>query len=231
MKMRNIATPFFVFLLLPATLYLATRLEGRFYYLIAAMILAEGCIPLIWAYNGKGIRKSLMVIILIMSFITVLLRVVIPVPNFKPVYAFIMLTGIGLGAQSGFVTGALTALVSNFFFGQGAYLPWQMLAFGMGGMIAGICFCSGRLPRKPMLLAVYGFVSVMVMIGPMLDCSQLIFLSRGSDISAVLRSGLTVNFNQALCSLITMLIFGRPVIDKLERYKKKFDLKETDNGL
>ena len=231
MKKSDIAALIFFFILLPITLFLYVRSGGGYYYPVACFILAESLIPLIWTYNGKGIRKSLIAIILIMSVITVLLRVAVAIPNFKPVYAFIMLSGISLGMQSGFTLGAFAALVSNFFFGQGAYLPWQMLAFGVCGTLAGIFFRKGRLPRKPFFLAVYGFLSVMLIVGPMLDCSQLIFMSGSVGISAVLKSGLSVNFNQAVCTFITMLIFGRPVIDKLERYKKKFDLREDGNGI
>ncbi|MBE6685869.1 MAG: ECF transporter S component [Ruminococcaceae bacterium] len=231
MKKSDIVSLIFYFVLLPITLFFHVRSQGAYYYIVACFIVAESLIPLIWTYNGKGIRRSLIAVILIMSFVTVLLRVVIAVPNFKPVYALIMLSGISMGMQSGFTVGAVTAFVSNFFFGQGAYLPWQMLAFGVCGMLAGISFNKVKLPRKPIFLALYGFVSVMVIVGPILDCSQVVFLSRSAAIPDLLRSGFSVNLNQALCTFLTMLLFGRPITDKLERYKKKFDLREEDYGL
>ncbi len=43
-----------------------------------------------------------------------------PIPDFKPVSAICILAGAVFGRSSGFMVGALAALVSNFFFGQGA---------------------------------------------------------------------------------------------------------------
>ena len=42
-----------------------------------------------------------------------------PIPDFKPVSAIAIIAGACLGARSGFMVGALAALTSNFFFGQG----------------------------------------------------------------------------------------------------------------
>ncbi|MFR1640313.1 MAG: ATP-binding cassette domain-containing protein, partial [Eggerthellaceae bacterium] len=53
-----------------------------------------------------------------------------PVPDFKPVSAICILAGAVFGRRSGFLVGALAALVSNFFFGQGPWTPWQMYAWG-----------------------------------------------------------------------------------------------------
>ena len=54
-----------------------------------------------------------------------------PVPDFKPVSAICILAGAVFGRRSGFLVGALAALVSNFFFGQGPWTPWQMYAWGL----------------------------------------------------------------------------------------------------
>ena len=61
-------------------------------------------------------------------------------PQFKPCVAIIIITGIMLGKQAGFLCGALTAFVSDFFFGQGPWTPWQMFAFGIIGFISAIVF-------------------------------------------------------------------------------------------
>lgn len=61
-----------------------------------------------------------------------------PVPDVKPVSAICILAGVVFGRRSGFMVGALAALVSNFFFGQGAWTPWQMYSWGMIGYLAGV---------------------------------------------------------------------------------------------
>lgn len=61
-----------------------------------------------------------------------------PIPDFKPVSAIAIIAGVAFGRKSGFMVGALAALASNFFFGQGAWTPWQMYAWGLVGYGAGL---------------------------------------------------------------------------------------------
>ncbi len=61
-----------------------------------------------------------------------------PLPDVKPVSAIAIVAGAALGRRSGFVVGAMAALLSNFFFGQGPWTPWQMYAWGLVGYVGGI---------------------------------------------------------------------------------------------
>ena len=60
-----------------------------------------------------------------------------PIPDVKPVSAVAIVAGAALGRRSGFAVGAVAALVSNFFFGQGPWTPWQMYAWGLVGYVGG----------------------------------------------------------------------------------------------
>ena len=53
-----------------------------------------------------------------------------PVPSVQPVTVIVAASGVALGPRRGFAVGALAALASNFFLGQGPHTPWQMLAWG-----------------------------------------------------------------------------------------------------
>lgn len=64
-------------------------------------------------------------------------------PSVKPVTALCVLAGILFGKQSGFMVGTLAALLSNFFFGQGPWTPFQMYAWGMVGYLAGVLAQKG----------------------------------------------------------------------------------------
>lgn len=70
-----------------------------------------------------------------------------PIPDVKPVSAIAILAGATLGRRSGFVVGALAALLSNFFFGQGSWTPWQMYAWGLVGYVGGVLGERGWLDR------------------------------------------------------------------------------------
>ena len=60
--------------------------------------------------------------------------------QFKPVVAIVVIAGVCLGKESGFLVGAMTAFVSNFIFGQGPWTPWQMFCWGLLGFLAGLIF-------------------------------------------------------------------------------------------
>ena len=87
-----------------------------------------------------------------------------PIPDFKPVSAIAIIAGATLGRRNGFMVGALAALTSNFFFGQGMWTPWQMYAWGLVGYVGGELAHAGAFDRAdgtvrmPSLMA-YGFAS------------------------------------------------------------------------
>lgn len=84
-----------------------------------------------------------------------------PIPDVKPVSAIAVIAGATLGRRSGFMVGAVAALVSNFFFGQGSWTPWQMYAWGLVGYLGGVFADRGLLERGGVLY-VWGFLSALM---------------------------------------------------------------------
>jgi energy-coupling factor transport system substrate-specific component len=70
-----------------------------------------------------------------------------PFPNVKPTTDIVIIAGFALGAEPGLLVGALAALVSNFYFAQGPWTPWQMFAWGMCGLFGALL---GRLSHREM---------------------------------------------------------------------------------
>ena len=138
-----------------------------------------------------------------------------PVPSFKPVSAVCILAGAVFGRRSGFLVGALAALVSNFFLGQGPWTPWQMYAWGLVGYLAGVLADRGWLDRLPVLFA-FGFSSALLY-GLLLNGWYVIgFVQPFSWPAALLAFGAaTVAFLAALYV---------PWRKKLERIKRKYAL-------
>jgi energy-coupling factor transport system substrate-specific component len=58
-------------------------------------------------------------------------------PNVQPTTFLVMLSGYVFGIRVGFLVGAIAALFSNIFLGQGPWTLWQMLAWGLSGAFAG----------------------------------------------------------------------------------------------
>lgn len=84
------------------------------------------------------------------------------VPDVKPVTAICILSGIVFGRRCGFMVGALAALVSNFFFGQGPWTPWQMYAWGLVGYGAGVLASRGVFEAGKGPVLVYGFFAALL---------------------------------------------------------------------
>lgn len=234
MKKSNIAMLIVFLCAIPLTLYLGTFLSGRGYYITGTLIIIELMIPFFMAFEGRKPQGRELVVIAVMCAIAIVGRVAIPIPNFKAAFAIIMLSGIAFGAETGFVVGAITAFASNFFYGQGSYMPWQMMAYGAGGMLAGFVFRKGRISKKPWIMAVFGFLAVILWVGPLLDSSHLFLMMSEISLSAVtasLISGFPVNLSQAVCTVLVMLLFGKSLLEKLDRIKTKYGMMEDENGL
>ena len=58
-----------------------------------------------------------------------------PLPNVKPTTDIVLISGYVLGGAPGFAVGAVAALASNLFFGQGPWTPWQMAGWGAVGLV------------------------------------------------------------------------------------------------
>ena len=83
MKKSNIATLLVFLLLIPATLYLGTRLPGRSYYITGALIVIELMLPFFLAFEGRKPQARELVVIAVMCAIAITGRAAIPIPNFK----------------------------------------------------------------------------------------------------------------------------------------------------
>ena len=229
MKKSNVATLIVFLALIPLTLFLGDKLTGKGYYITGVLIIIELSVPFFMMFEKRKPQARELVVLAVMIALAVIGRVAIPIPHFKAAFAIIMLTGIAFGPEAGFIVGAITAFASNFFYGQGAYMPWQMMAYGAGGMLAGFVFIKNKIPRKPWLIAVFGFVATVFWIGPLLDSSHVFIIMPEislATISASLASGFPVNVSQGVCTAIMMFVFGKPLLEKLERVKVKYGMLE-----
>ena len=234
MKKSNVAMLIVFLALIPLTLFLGDKLPGKGYYITGVLIIIELAVPFFMIFEKRKPQARELVVLAVMIALAVIGRVAIPIPHFKAAFAIIMLTGIAFGPEAGFIVGAITAFASNFFYGQGAYMPWQMIAYGAGGMLAGFIFIKNIIPRKPWIMAIVGFFSVVLWIGPLLDTSHIFIMMPEisfATVTASLASGLPVNVSQGICTALMMLVFGRPLLEKLDRVKQKYGMMEGENGI
>ena len=233
MKKSKIAT-LLTLLLIPLTIFFGSKLSGRSYYLTSTLILVEIMLPFFLAFEGRKPQARELVVVAVLCALAVAGRVVIPIPNFKATYAIIMLSAIAFGPETGFLIGAMTALTSNFFFGQGPHTPWQMLAYGVSGLIVGFAYQQKLLKRKPMHMALFGAALIVAIIGPILDtCTIFLLQSEITAASAAAQylSGLPVNISQAIATFLVIRFLGEPLLEKLDRVKVRYGMMEDDDGI
>lgn len=231
---RNHAMLLTFFLVIPITLFLGSRLPGRWFYLTSTLIIVELLIPFFLAFEGRKPQARELVVIAVMCALAVVGRVAIPIPNFKAIYGVVMIAGIAFGPESGFLVGAVAALSSNFFLSQGPYTPWQMMAYGAGGMLAGFLFRKDRLPRKPLFMGSVGFLGVLLVVGPLLDTCTVFLAPIGINLKSVLAiyiSGFAANISQGISTFAVLFLLGRPMLEKLDRIKVKYGMMEEEHGL
>ena len=145
---RGTVISIFTFLILiPFTILFGVYfLDNRKYYFISSVIILEILIAFFLSFEKRKPQAREIVLISVLSALAVAGRCAFAaIPQFKPVAAIIIISGACFGANTGFLVGAITAFVSNFFFGQTPYTPWQMFAFGVIGFVAGLLFKKGVL--------------------------------------------------------------------------------------
>ena len=195
------------------------------YYLVSTLALLLSLGAFFLAYERKKATAQELVLLAVFCAVAVVGRMALAAaPFFKPAAAIVILTGIAFGSQAG------TMLVSNCFFGQGAWTPWQMLAFGVAGLLAGVCFRPGRLPRTRMTLTLFGALCVLLPVGLILDTSSL-FLMTGDPLTvdsalAIYLAGISANVIHAAATAFFLFLIGPVVLEKLERVKVKYGLME-----
>jgi uncharacterized membrane protein len=218
-----------VLLSVPATLAAGFFWLGTSrYYLVSTLIAVEAIGAFFLAFEGKRPQAREIVTLSVLAALAIAGRAAFfMTPQFKPTAAVIILAGAAMGAQSGFMTGAVTALLSNFLFGQGPWTPWQMVAFGLLGFLAGILFRPGGLPLKKGGLCVFGGLAILLVYGLIMNVSSVLLMSPVFSWQlavAACTAGLPMDLIHGVSTMIFLFFFSEPFLKKIGRVRKKFGL-------
>lgn len=223
-----------VLLLVPLTLWIGLMVSQGSYYVSATLIALYALVPFIVSFEGRRPQARELAILAVMAALAVMARLVfIAVPHFKPMGAIIMIAGLAFGPQSGFLVGVVAMAASNFIFGQGPWTPWQMLAFGVGGLGAGLLGKTSLLPTSSLSrwqrvgLALFGFGLTVAIVGPILDTSSVfLMLSKltPASVLAIYGAGLPINITQGIAVALTLYLVANPLLNQLDRLKTKYGI-------
>lgn len=217
--------------LVPFTIWAGINVLGdRKYMFISILILVYSMCPFFITFEGRKPSAREIMLIAVWSALTAAARAVFyMVPNFKPVAAMVIIGGGTMGPECGFLVGCISLLVSNFIYGQGPWTPWQMVVFGVIGLLAGLLFQKGLIKRSRISLCLYGFLSVIFIYGGIMNPASIIMYSSDitwQGIAAAYITGLPVDLVQAIATVFFLAVGAKPLIEKVERVQVKWGLEK-----
>jgi energy-coupling factor transport system substrate-specific component len=178
-------------------------------------------------YERKRPPSRLVALVAALAALAIAGRVLfMPIPNVQATTDVVLLAGYALGPLPGFVIGAVAALISNFFLGQGPWTPWQMLGWGMAGVGGGAvaAVLGARLGRWPLALicAAAGFA-----FGAWMDLFTVMTFAADRSASTYLTvAGVAFPFNaaHAIGNAVLCLALGPGFVRTLVRFRDRMQI-------
>jgi energy-coupling factor transport system substrate-specific component len=149
-----------------------------------------------------------------------------PLPSVKPTTDIVLIAGYVLGGAPGFAVGAVAALASNLFFGQGPWTPWQMVgwgAVGVGGAL--LARAAGRELGRMSLAAACAVAGLAF--GAVMNLHLWVMYSgdhTAAKLAAVFATSLPFDLVHAVANVVFCLAFGPALVRALARYRTRFEV-------
>ena len=213
-------------LLVPASLLLCALWKLNANALITYTMVFLSFIPIVIRFEKEKLKPRELMPIVVLSAIAAAGRVAFALfPNVKPTTAIIIVAGVCLGKNKGFIVGMLSALCSNLFFGQGAHTPWQMYAWGVIGYLAGY-LAEKNLFRQKWTIYPFGFMSG-ILFGFIMDSWTAVSFISPLTLPAMLTvyiAGLEFTLRHSISTALFLVLIFVPWKIKIERVVKKYNL-------
>lgn len=224
--MRLLISSVSIVILLIATAYL---LQTKAYMLVSFIVLGLVIAPFFMRFEKRKVNSKEIVLLAMLAALAAVSRVPFAsIPSVQPTSFIVIMAGIVFGSEAGFLVGAISALVSNIFLGQGPWTPWQMFAWGMMGMTAGL-LKDVALMKLRIGLSIFGFVwgylfgwfmNIWFMMANVENWSIQYFI-------ATYTSSFYFDLAHGVTNVVLILLFSVSWIKVLQRFKKKYALVKT----
>ncbi|WP_310831549.1 ECF transporter S component [Paenibacillus pedocola] len=209
-----------------AGLALTAALKDRHYMLLSLVLLLAALLPVFIRLERRPLESRELVLLAVLSAIAAVSRIPFAaLPSVKPVSAIVIMSAYVFGAEAGFIIGAVAALVSNIYFGQGPWTPWQMFAWGMVGLSAGWLRNAWWMKKRSGML-IFGFVWGFLF-GWIMNIWYIISLPDAFSwglVAAAYASSFYFDLAHALSNVFFLAILAGGWTKVLERFRKKYGL-------
>lgn len=203
--------------------------QDQRYNLIIILVLIASMMAFYFQYEYSSVKTREVVIVSIMIALAVVGRTLfILFPSVKPVSALIIILAVVFGSQDGFLAGSLSALLSDFVFGMGPWTPFQMIAWGLIGYLAGMF--SKQLYQNQWLLYLYGLISG-ILFSLIMDLWSVLTIEQTFNLTRYLvtfLSSLPVTIIYMISNVVFLILLKTTMFRILQRVKVKYGIEEKD---
>lgn len=223
---KRIAAYLVVAIFIPATIVVFAAFLPKNLFLPTAVLIAFAAVAaFMLGFEKEADNASKAVLAAVFTALSVAGRVVFAAtPGFKPVFSMVIFAGIYLGGETGFLVGALTALLSNFIFGQGGWTVFQMFSWGLIGLVAGLL--APILRKNKVVLCIAGFLA-----GPLfslvIDIWSTVWIYGTFSLESYLATSLAslpFTILHAISNVVFILVLAEPMRKTMERVGVKYGL-------
>ena len=202
------------------------------YLLLSMIMIAAIMIPFFARFEWRDVGGRAVVLLAMLAAIAAVGRVPFAaLPSIQPTSFIIIMAGLVFGAESGFIVGAVAAIVSNFFLGQGPWTPWQMYGWGMMGMTAGLLRNTSWMKTlwgKCTFGFIWGYffgwiMNMWVIVGNIEAISW-------NYILGIYVSSIYFDLAHALSNVFFIIVFGASWVKILQRIQRKYGLLQEQLG-
>lgn len=192
--------------------------------LVSTLLLLVILALLMWSTGRQPINTMVISVTAALAALASLGRILFAsLPSVQPVTFLVLLSGYVFGSGTGFIIGMLTGLISNFFLGHGPWTLWQMIAWGICGLLGGFL---GR-GRRDLALMPFLIMSVLAafLFGIFLNTwhwLNLVYPLTWTTWGATWASSILFDTMHAAGNVIFAIIFARPFFNYLVRYRNRF---------
>lgn len=192
------------------------------------VLVAISALAGLWWYERRRPPAKLVAVVATLAALAVAARIVFAaVPNVQGTTDVALLSGYVLGPAPGFMVGALAALASNIFLGQGPWTPWQMIGWGAAGVAGALLATISR--RRAGRLTLSGACALAgLAFGAWMDLFTLIaFTATPSAHGYIAIAGISLPFNaaHAIGNAALALAFGPAFVRVLERVRRRLEVR------
>lgn len=201
--------------------------KGKQYYLVCVIMIITAMAPFFASLERKKLQvRELVVTASVVAAAVASRAAFFFMPQAKPMCAVLIVAAIAFGAEFGFISGALSMLLSNFIFGQGMWTPFQMLGMGMTVFLCAVIFRSFKI-KNTVVLGVISGVVCFVVYGLIVDLSSVLMMTASFDFKSIFSiylSGMPFNAIHAVTTAVLVALIQPAAGESLQRVKTKYGL-------